>query len=68
MMNKLGRELHSYERVHHKNGIRNDNRIENLELWSVTQPYGQRVDDMISFCKEYLEKYGYVVIMRDQDK
>lgn len=64
MMNMLGRKLESYERVHHKNGIRNDNREENLELWSITQPYGQRVSDMISFCKEYLEKYGYTVILK----
>ena len=57
MSGRLGRPLRGDESVHHINGQRDDNRLENLELWTRSQPPGQRVNDKVAWALELLALY-----------
>ena len=52
-----GVKLKPHQNIHHINGIRTDNRIENLELWDTLQPRGQRIEDKILFYKKLYDEY-----------
>ena len=58
MQQHLRRPLSEDETVHHKNNVKTDNRLDNLELWSGKHQRGARVKDLIQYAKEILALYG----------
>ena len=56
MENHIGRKLKGGENIHHLNGVRDDNRIENLELWTKPQPSGIRHSDAVAWAREILTR------------
>lgn len=58
MEDRLGRHLVPGETVHHLNGLRDDNRPENLELWTRPQPAGIRAQDAVAWAREVLARYA----------
>lgn len=65
MARKLGRPLKRGETVHHKDGNRKNNNIENLELWFTNHSHGVRISDVIN---DYAVLYGYHCPSCDCDK
>jgi hypothetical protein len=64
MEQKLGRPLTPNETVHHKNGVRSDNRLANLELWASKHASGQRISDKVMDALAHLRTHNPAALSR----
>jgi hypothetical protein len=57
MEESLKRPLYPKETVHHKNGMRGDNDINNLQLRNGFHPQGTEIEHIVPWAKEILRRY-----------
>jgi hypothetical protein len=66
MEEMLDRHLLPGENVHHRNGVKDDNRPENLELWTRPQPKGVRAADAVAWALEIIARYGDATSQKEE--
>lgn len=63
---EYGVVLSKEQNIHHKNGVRDDNRLCNLELWDTSQPSGQRVEDKVSHALLLISRYQPTLVKESE--
>jgi hypothetical protein len=66
MEQMLGRPLARWEYVHHRNGKRDDNRPQNLQLRITPQPKGQRPEDIAAWMVEHYPEQVEAALAADR--